>query len=134
MQIGDIAAEVSLNTKTIRYYERIGLMPKPERTASGYRLYNARDLERLQFILKAKTIGLSLEEIGEILSLRDENQRPCHRVLSVVSDKITAIDEQLRTLNDLRNELVELCSEATETMQKESSICGIIEGHGVARA
>ena len=132
MQIGDLAAQLRINTKTIRYYESIGLMPEPERTAAGYRLYNARDFERLQFIRKAKTIGLSLEEIGQILSLRDKNHRPCERVLSVVSSKITAIDEQLRTLNDLRYDLVELRREATETVQREGSICSIIEDHKVA--
>lgn len=131
MQIGELASELSLNTKTIRYYERIGLMPEPRRTESGYRLYDEGALERLQFILKAKTIGLSLEEIGEILSLRDDDERPCERVLTVVEDKIVAIDAQLRTLQDLRAELVELHSEAASTMRRDGNICSIIEGHNV---
>ncbi len=108
MHIGELAARLGLNPRTIRYYERIGLLLEPERSDAGYRLYGADAAERLHFILKAKTIGLSLEEIGEILSLRDEDQRPCERVLGAVDDKITAIDAQLRTLSELRAELVTL--------------------------
>lgn len=77
MHIGDLAAELGLNPKTIRYHENIGLMPEPERTASGYRLYNMSDFERLQFILKAKSIGLNLEEITEILALCAQTRQPC---------------------------------------------------------
>lgn len=129
MQIGDLAARAGVNPKTIRYYERLGLMPEPERSAAGYRLYDEAALERLRFILKAKTIGLSLDEIGEVLSLRDENRRPCERVLGAVDDKITAIDAQLRTLSELRAELVTLRSEASETMRERGSFCSIIEAH-----
>ncbi len=131
MQIGELAAELGLNTKTIRYYERIGLMPEPQRTESGYRLYDEGAFKRLQFILKAKTIGLSLEEIGEILSLRDDDERPCERVLAMVEDKIAAIDAQLRTLKDLRAELTGVRDEATATMRHDGSICSIIEEHNV---
>ena len=132
MQIGHLATELGLNPKTIRYYERIGLMPKPERTASGYRLYGEHARERLRFILKAKTIGLSLEEIGEVLSLRDENQRPCERVLGVVDEKLAALDAQLRTLQELRRELLVLRDEAQETMHRGGSFCSIIEEHEAA--
>ncbi len=134
MHIGDLAAELGLNTKTIRYYEHIGLLPEPERTASGYRLYDTSDLERLQFILKAKSIGLSLEEIADILALRAQNQPPCERVLAVVDAKVAAIDAQLRTLNELRRDLVKLRDEARETKRCEGNFCSLIEEHEVARA
>jgi MerR family Zn(II)-responsive transcriptional regulator of zntA len=129
LKIGALAAELNLNPKTIRYYEQIGLLPDPERTAAGYRLYGREDQERLEFILKAKCIGLTLGEIREVLSLRSEGQRPCQRVLSVVDEKVRAIDEQLRTLSDLRDELLTLRNKAAETMQHEGSVCSIIEEH-----
>lgn len=132
MRIGDLAAELGLNTKTIRYYEGIGLLPEPERTASGYRLYDGNDLERLQFILKAKSIGLSLEEIAEIFALRARNQRPCERVLAVVDAKVAAIDAQLRTLNELRRDLTKLRDEAQETNRCEGNFCSLIEEHQAA--
>ena len=64
MRIGQLANEVGLNPKTLRYYEQIGLLPAPQRSPSGYRLYTAADRERLDFIAKAKAIGLTLEEIA----------------------------------------------------------------------
>jgi len=75
-RIGELAAELGLNPKTIRYYEDIGLMPEPPRTAAGYRLYGEVDRERLEFILKARAIGLTLEEIHQILALRSQGQPP----------------------------------------------------------
>lgn len=129
LHIGDFAAEFNLNPRTIRYYERIGLMPAPQRTESGYRLYNVGDFERLQFILKAKTIGLSLEEIGEVLSLRADHQPACQRVLAIVDDKIAAIDKQLRTLQELRTDLIKLRGGATGALGCDATFCGIIEAH-----
>jgi DNA-binding transcriptional MerR regulator len=127
LKIGELAAELNLNPRTIRYYEQIGLLPDPERTPAGYRLYGREDRERLEFILKAKCIGLTLEDIGEVLLLRGEGKRPCQRVLSVVDEKVAVIDEQLRTLSDLRDELLTLRNKAAETIQREGSVCSIIE-------
>lgn len=77
MRIGELAAELGLNPKTIRYYEEIGLLPEPRRTQAGYRLYDAADRERLRFILKAKAVGLTLEEIKLVLDVRSNGQPPC---------------------------------------------------------
>ncbi len=129
LHIGDLAAELGLNPRTIRYYERIGLMPEPQRTVSGYRLYNLGDFERLQFILKAKTIGLSLEEIGEVLSLRADHQPACQRVLAIVDDKIAAIDKQLRALQELRTDLIKVRGGATGASECDGTFCDIIEAH-----
>ncbi len=131
MQIGELATKLGLNTKTIRYYEKIGLLPPPERSKSGYRLYDLSDLERLQFILKAKTVGLQLAEIAKILSLRDDNQNPCEQVLSIVKQKITEIDEQLCALQELQKDLLKLRNEAKKTMRHQGNICSIIEEHNV---
>ena len=69
MKIGEIAKATGLTTKTIRYYELNRLLEEPDRTDSGYRLYGTKDVERLEFIKKAKRMGLSLEEIRDILLL-----------------------------------------------------------------
>jgi DNA-binding transcriptional MerR regulator len=82
LKIGELATVLGLNPKTIRYYEDIGLLPKPQRTVSGYRLYEAADVERLSFIGKAKAIGLTLEEIREISDARPDGQRPCEHVFA----------------------------------------------------
>ncbi len=133
LRIGRLAAEFGLNPKTIRYYEAIGLLPTPVRTPSGYRMYGPADRDRLQFILKAKAIGLSLEEIREILALRQEGQLPCAHVLALLDRKIAAIDRQLLALAVFRHELVGLREEAARTMGDDTCICGIIEHHGPSR-
>lgn len=133
LRIGELASELGLNPKTIRYYEDIGLLPSPGRTPGGYRQYDETDRERLGFILKAKAIGLSLEEIGEILALRRNGKQPCEHVLTLLDRKIDAIDQQLRALEDVRQELVDLRQAAVETIGTEARICRIIEHHESAR-
>ncbi len=133
VRIGELATELGLNPKTIRYYEEIGLLPAPQRTPAGYRLYTAADRERLQFIGKAKAIGLTLEEIREILTLRRDGERPCAHVLALLDQKLATVDAQLRTLTDFRQDLVALREEAAETMSGDACVCGIIELHETIR-
>ncbi|MGD9893166.1 MAG: heavy metal-responsive transcriptional regulator [Dehalococcoidia bacterium] len=129
MRIGELAAALGLNTKTIRYYEDIGLLPPPRRTPAGYRLYGEADRERLQFILKARAIGLSLDEISDILTLRGEGQQPCEHVLRLLDQKVAAIDAHLRTLAEFRQELTGLRDEAAESVRTGGQVCAIIEHH-----
>jgi DNA-binding transcriptional MerR regulator len=129
LRIGELAAELDLNPKTIRYYEEIGLLPEPQRTLAGYRLYGAADRERLLFILKARAVGLSLDEIGEILAVRRTGQPPCEHVLDLLDRKIAGIDQQLRALADIRQELLRLRQDADTRLCADGSICGIIEHH-----
>ena len=77
MLIGELAKEMGVNPKTIRFYEEIGLMPAPDRTPSGYRQFSDDDLERLRFIRSAQRLNLRLPEIQEILALRERGRRPC---------------------------------------------------------
>jgi DNA-binding transcriptional MerR regulator len=127
--IGTLAKQLGLNPKTIRYYEEIGLLPDPQRTEAGYRIYDEADLARLRFIGKAKTIGLTLQEISQILALRRDGGPPCEHVLTLLDRKLTAVDEQLRVLAEFRQDLVALREEAAQTMTAEACVCGIIEQH-----
>ena len=129
MRIGELAAAVGLNPKTIRYYEQIRLLPAQARTASGYRVYGPDDEDRLRFIGKAKAIGLSLKEIGEILNLRRDGERPCEHVLALLDRKLAEVDAQVRALTDFKHELVTMREEAAETSVAEACVCGIIEHH-----
>jgi MerR family Zn(II)-responsive transcriptional regulator of zntA len=129
LRIGEFAAELGLNAKTIRYYEEIGLLPTPRRMPNGYRLYDASDRQRLGFIAKAKAIGLMLDEIREILALRDRGEFPCEHVLALLDRKLAKVDEQLRALVEFRHELVTLREEAADTMRADACVCGIIEQH-----
>lgn len=127
MRIGQLAAELGLNPKTIRYYEQIGLLPDPARTEAGYRLYGADDRERLTFVLKARAIGLSLEEIGEILAVRRGGEEPCQHVLGLLERKLTEVDRQISALRLFRGELVVLRAAAAHAADADARICRIIE-------
>ena len=106
MTIGRLAKQVGVNIDTIRYYERNGLIPEPVRRASGYREYAAADVRRLRFILRAKDLGFTLAEIGELLSLsadkdvRGVKQRAEQR-LEQVEHKIQELQRVRRGLKTL---------------------------------
>lgn len=127
--IGEVARELGLNPRTIRYYEEIGLLPEPSRSEAGYRLYGAADRERLCFIIQAKAVGLSLDEIGEIVALRTHGEQPCELVLALVDRKLRAVDEQLRALTQFRRELTTLREAAAQGAGGSGSFCWIIEQH-----
>lgn len=129
LHIGELAGELRLNPRTIRYYEAIGLLPAPVRNIAGYRLYGAADRERLRFIAKAKAIGFTLREIREILALRDGGDEPCPYVGELLEQKLTAVETQLRLLTELQAELLALRAETTVTACSSTPICGPIERH-----
>lgn len=126
MLIGELAERLGINPRTIRYYESIGLLPEPDRSESGYRVYDDADVERLVFIKAAQRLGLALDEVGEILGLRDRGQAPCAYVRSVLRRQVSDIDRRLYELQHLREQLVALDARAQEA-PVEGAICGLIE-------
>src|SRR3989304_7739117 len=92
--IGELAGELQLNPKTIRYYEEVGLLPEPRRSESGYRLYSAYEMERLRLIKRAKVLGLSLAEIKEIVEYAIDGRCGIlkERLLLLVEAKLAEID------------------------------------------
>jgi DNA-binding transcriptional MerR regulator len=111
LKIGQVAQKTGVAVKTIRYYEEIGLLaPTVERSESGYRLFEHQVLNRLAFIKRAQSLGLSLSEIKEILSLHDRGQLPCGEVKQILNEKLTAIAEQIEALEILHSELQGLLS------------------------
>ena len=132
MYIGQLAADLSIKPKTIRYYEDIGLLPQAPRTDAGYRLYGGADRRRLQFILRAKAIGFTLHEIKELLALRDDGIEPCPHLGRLVDGKLKAIDVHLRLLTEFRAELVALRQEMAVIACSSTAICGPIELHQAA--
>jgi DNA-binding transcriptional MerR regulator len=114
MRIGEAADQVGINPKTIRYYESIGLIPRADRTAGGYRNYGPDDVERLTFIKSAQRLGLSLDEVSEVLAFRDRGEQPCRYVLDAVRRHADEIDRQVRQLLELREELTQLMARADE--------------------
>lgn len=131
LRIGQVAERLGLNPKTIRYYEEIGLLPPAERSASGYRRYGAQDVERLGFIRRAKALGLSLDEIHDIISAQGTAEPPCAQVLAMVDNKTREIDERIQELETFRTELDALkadwVDENGRARQAPAQVCAIIE-------
>jgi len=125
--IGDIAKGFGLNPRTIRYYEMVGILPKPKRTETSYRIYDNETIERLEFILKAKALGLKLDEIKEIISLYEKGEIPCECTRAIIRKKIEEIDEKITNLSDLKVRLINLLKLKKHGIPTGSSICPIIE-------
>lgn len=112
MRIGEVAEQAGVTTKTIRYYERIGLLPSAERTPSGYRSYGSDTLERVRFIRDAQATGLSLTEIQSVLELKAHGQRSCEHTRSLLHRHLDEIDAQIERLRAARRELAQLVERA----------------------
>jgi len=96
--IGAVAKQAAVPIKTIRYYEEIGLLPKPSRTSSGYRLYVPDTVDRLRFIKKAQHLGLRLDEIKDILDLADRGRCPCGHVQRVLRKRLKDLQQKIADL------------------------------------
>lgn len=103
--IGDVAGRTGLTVPTIRYYESIGLLKPAPRSATGYRRYSDTTLEELRFIKKAQSLGFSLEEIGEILTLSRAGDTPCSHVLDLSRRQLAAVEERIQQLTRFRDQL-----------------------------
>lgn len=112
MKIGELGERCSVSAKTIRYYESIGLLDEPTRTASGYRDYGDEAVERLRFIRDAQATGLTLAEIASVLELKGAGERSCSHTLSLIEQHLASIDAQMRQLADARHELSLLADRA----------------------
>jgi len=105
MQIGQVAAATGVPTKTIRYYEDIGVLPPPERAANGYRAYGPGTVDRLRFIRDAQATGLTLEEITTVFELRRQGEPTCHHVRGLLEDHLAGLDTRIAALRKVRREL-----------------------------
>ena len=105
---GDLAQRGGVNIETIRYYERRGLLPKPPRSTSGYRLYSADNARRIRFIKRAQELGFSLDEIRELLALRLSAKGTREGVRKIAEAKILDIKEKIKTLRAMETDLERL--------------------------
>jgi DNA-binding transcriptional MerR regulator len=103
--ISRLAQDLGLKPDTIRYYERIGLLPEPDRTAGNYRVYDSGAADRLRFIKGGQRLGLKLDEIRELLDIKDTGLCPCGQTATLLRNRIAALDEELGRLTALRREL-----------------------------
>ena len=119
-----------MSAKTIRYYESIGLVAEPPRTASGYRTYGSEVVERLRFIREAQSTGLSLDEIASVLELKGAGERSCGHTADLVLRHLAEIDEQIERLRAARSTLAELAARASSldpTTCTDPNRCQVIQ-------
>ena len=110
MNIGEAAARSQISAKMIRYYESVGLLPQASRTANGYRDYSARDVEILRFVQRARTLGFSVKEIGDLLALWSDRSRASAEVKAIAARHIADIDRRVAELASMRATLANLVS------------------------
>jgi DNA-binding transcriptional MerR regulator len=125
--VGKAAQAAGLTPKAVRLYEARGLLPEAERTEAGYRTYTDDDITVLRFIGQAKTLGLSLAEIRDILDIRRGGTTPCRHVVRLLDQRIREVDRTLTELRQLRRSLADTRAAAQDRMQDGDAVCGIIE-------
>lgn len=132
MRIGELGKAAGCDVETVRYYERIGLLPEPERTASGYRSYGPAHLERLQFIRHCRALQMSLADIGTLLSLQAQPAEDCVDVNDLLDHHIDRIQAQMASLVALKSQLDELRRKCNSTSAIRN--CAILQdlNHGAA--
>jgi DNA-binding transcriptional MerR regulator len=106
--IAELASQAGLTPDTIRYYERIGLLPPPPRTSGAHRRYGPAALDRIRFIRGARRLDLRLAEIRDLLSVRDTGTCPCEPAEPLLRRRIAGVDAEIERLSVLRRELVEM--------------------------
>jgi len=126
MKIGDLATASATPVDTIRYYERECLLPAPARTAANYRAYDDSHLERLRFIRHCRHLDMSLDEVRELLRVRDDPQADCNAANLVLDEHIGHVTRRIAELRSLQRELKELRSRCASAQPSEH--CGILSG------
>jgi DNA-binding transcriptional MerR regulator len=128
MRIGELAGQVGVNPKTIRYYESIGVLPEPERMSSGYRDYDKSYAGRLTFIRTAQRLGITLDEVKEILAFRERGEAPCGYVREVLDTQVANIERRIGELQELHVQLIELAAVAGTLPPPDVDVaCQLIE-------
>jgi DNA-binding transcriptional MerR regulator len=105
LSIGALAERTGTNIETIRYYEKLGILAKPSRTAGNQRRYPAAAVDRLRFIRHSRELGFSLDAIRTLMELRDDRDRPCAEADAIAREHLVEVERKIAMLNDLKIEL-----------------------------
>lgn len=125
---GHLARQAGVNLETVRFYERRAMLPKPPRTASGYRLFPPESIKRIRFIRRAQRLGFTLSEIRELLALSKSPVKNCGAVRARAAEKVSEIERKIAALNAMKQALHEISVACVG--RKPSRICPILESLG----
>ncbi|MFN2455367.1 MAG: heavy metal-responsive transcriptional regulator [Pyrinomonadaceae bacterium] len=138
LKIGEVSKRSGIGIEALRFYERGGLLERPSRTASGYRVYATDVLDRLAFIKRAQILGFSLDEIKRVIEEKRAGQSPCADVREIVRRRLQELDERMKEMRRYRKELAAALEEWDAAGDVEGHVCGLIEtsniGHGVKKS
>ncbi|MDD9155698.1 Zn(2+)-responsive transcriptional regulator [Aliivibrio sp. S4TY2] len=125
--IGELAKRCNVTNDTLRFYEKNGLLIPSGRSNSGYRLYNDDNLAQIRFILKAKQLGLTLDEIQELLDIRLEaTKHSCAEVKAITQTKLNTIDKKIEQLTEIRTALKRINDACCGHVDEDASHCSIL--------
>lgn len=127
MKIGELSRATGTNIETIRYYERIGLLPEPDRTAANYRSYGNPHRARLTFVRHSRDLGFTIEEIRSLLDLSDDPERDCSEADRIASRHLAQVEEKIAQLTLLRDELTRIVGRCRGGVAAD---CRVIEALG----
>jgi len=130
MKIQELSARTGISQKTIRYYESIDVLPTPSRQPNGYRMYAEQDVDRLQLVNGARRLGLSLNDIKEVIALRDRRKAPCIVLLDLLAHKADEIARRIAELHALETELRQLYAAGltfpTDDVDGKACVCHLV--------
>ncbi|MGI0494368.1 heavy metal-responsive transcriptional regulator [Alkalinema pantanalense CENA528] len=122
LKIGEVAIQSGVPVKTIRYYEELGLLKSADRTEGKFRLFHPNIIARLAFIKRLQSLGLSLQEVRECLSVYDRGELPCHDIKTKLEQHVADLDRRMTELANLRQELVQILADWSIAPQPEPGI------------
>jgi DNA-binding transcriptional MerR regulator len=124
LSIGELARATATKVETVRWYERVGLLPAPARTAGNYRTYGRPHLERLSFVRRARDLGFTLDQVRDLLRLSDQRDRSCEEVDTIARVHLGEVERKIADLQALRRELAGIIGQCRQGTVPE---CRIIE-------
>ena len=131
LSISELAKSAGVTARTLRHWERIGLLPKATRTHTGYRVFDAKITHHIEFIQKAKTVGLTLKETKRLLELARKGKNPCPEVVKWADAKATTVEQQIQELETLQKRVAEfrqICSTSSVmACFRPGEMCCLIE-------
>ena len=129
LTIGTLARRTGTKVQTIRYYEQIGLMPEPGRTAGGQRRYGVAELDRLAFIRHARQLGFTLEAIRELLDLSDNPEKSCDEADQIARRQLRQVELRMARLEALRTELERMVHECSGGNTADCRVLEVLRDH-----
>lgn len=121
LRCGSLAKAAAVSADTIRHYERLGVLPKADRTAAGYRIYPENAVERVLVVQRALRIGFTLAELAEVLKTRDSGGAPCRQVFEMAQEKLKGIEADIEALQSTRRYLKKVLSDWKGIMEETGS-------------